>query len=171
MITNILKLNKIENRKIFAKSDKIDVAEQLREEILLFEPVWTEKQIDVNIDAEDELFIYGDDELLSLMWDNLLSNAFKFTPEGGKVTVTVKETGGKPVVTVADTGPGIPPEQRTRIFEKFYQGDTSHVTAGNGLGLALVKSVADLCGYTIAVESEVGAGSAFTVTLNKTLPK
>ena len=171
MITNILKLSKIENRKIFAKSDKIDVAEQLREEILLFEPVWTEKQIDVNIDAEDELFIYGDDELLSLMWDNLLSNAFKFTPEGGAVTVTVRETTGRPVVTVTDTGPGIPPEQRTRIFEKFYQGDTSHVTAGNGLGLALVKSVADLCGYTIAVESEVGAGSAFTVTLNKTLPK
>ena len=171
MITNILKLGKIENRKIFAKSDKIDLSEQMREEILLFEPVWTEKQIDVNIDAEDELFIYGDDELLSLMWDNLLSNAFKFTPEGGAVTVTVKETAGKPVVTVVDTGPGIPPEQRERIFEKFYQGDTSHVTKGNGLGLALVKSVADLCGYTVAVESEEGKGSTFTVTMNQTLPK
>ncbi|MBQ6066377.1 MAG: HAMP domain-containing histidine kinase [Clostridia bacterium] len=169
MVTNILTLNKIENRKIFTKSNKVLLGEQLREEVLLFEPEWTAKSITVDIDADDSVFVYGDKELLALMWSNLLSNAFKFTPEGGTVTAEVKEADGKILVSVADTGPGIPPEQRERIFEKFYQGDVSHVTRGNGLGLALVKSVADLCGYTVAVESEQGAGSCFTVTLNKTL--
>lgn len=169
MVTNILMLNKIENRKIFAKSDKVLLGEQLREEVLLFEPIWTEKNIAVDIDADDSVFVYGDKELLALMWSNLLSNAFKFTPEGGTVTAEAKEADGKILVSVADTGTGIPPEQLERIFERFYQGDTSHGTRGNGLGLALVRSVADLCGYTVTVESEQGAGSRFTVTLNRTL--
>ena len=145
------------------------LGEQLREDVLLFEPDWTAKNITVEIDADDDVFVYADKELLTLMWSNLLSNAFKFTPEGGTVTVTVREAGGKAQVCIADTSPGIPPEQLDRVFEKFYQGDASHVTRGNGLGLALVKSVADLCGYTIGVESEVGKGSRFTATLSQSL--
>ena len=169
MITNILTLSKIENRKILTKNDRVLLGEQLREDVLLYEPEWTAKNISVEIDADDEVFVCADKELLALMWSNLLSNAFKFTPEGGAVTVEVKEADGKISVSVADTGPGIPPEQRERIFEKFYQGDTSHVTRGNGLGLALVKSVADLYGYKVAVESEEGSGSRFTVTMNKAM--
>ena len=170
MVTNILTLNKIENRKIFAKSDKVLLGEQLREEMLLFEPEWTAKNIAVAVDADDSVFVFADKELLALMWSNLLSNAFKFTPEGGAVTAEVKEADGKITVSIADTGPGIPPEQQERIFEKFYQGDASHVTRGNGLGLALVRSVADLCGYTVAVESEEGKGSRFSVTMGNPQP-
>ena len=165
MVTNILTLNKIENRKIFPKSDKVLLGEQLREETLLFEPEWTAKNILPEIDADDELCVYADRELLSLIWTNLLSNAFKFTPPGGEVKVTVQKENGRPVVRVADTGPGIPPEQKERVFEKFYQGDASHVTQGNGLGLALVKSVADLYGYRIEADSEPGKGCIFTVRL------
>lgn len=165
MVTNILTLNKIENRKIFPKSDKVLLGEQLREETLLFEPEWTAKRIQPEIDADDELFVFADRELLSLMWTNLLSNAFKFTPAGGEVRVTVQNENGRPVVRVADTGPGIPPEQKERVFEKFYQGDASHVTQGNGLGLALVKSVADLYGYRVEADSEPGKGCIFTVRL------
>ena len=170
MVTNILTLNKIENQKIFAKSDKVLLGEQLREEVLLFEPVWSEKHITVEIDADDSVFVYTDRELLTVMWSNLLSNAFKFTPEGGTVTVQVKAAGENVQVGISDTGPGIPPEQRERIFEKFYQGDASHVTQGNGLGLALVRSIADLCGYRVGVDSEEGRGSRFTVTMRKALP-
>ena len=170
MVTNILTLNKIENQKIFAKSDKVLLGEQLREEVLLFEPVWSEKHITVEIDADDSVFVYTDRELLTVMWSNLLSNAFKFTPEGGTVTVQVKAAGENVQVGISDTGPGIPPEQRERIFEKFYQGDASHVTQGNGLGLALVRSIADLCGYRVSVDSEEGRGSRFTVTMRKALP-
>ena len=165
MITNILKLNKIDTQKILTKSDKVMLAEQLREEMLLFEPEWEKKRIAIGIEADDDLCVYADRELLSLIWTNLLSNAFKFTPENGEVTVTVQKKDGRPSVGVADTGPGIPPEQRERIFEKFYQGDAAHVTPGNGLGLALVKSVADLYGYTVTVESEPGKGSTFTVVM------
>ena len=165
MVTNILTLNKIENRKIFPKSDRVLLGEQLREETLLFEPEWTEKSISLTVDADDELCVYADRELLSLLWTNLLSNAFKFTPAGGAVTVTVRKENGRPVVSVADTGPGIPPEQQERVFEKFYQGDASHTTQGNGLGLALVKSVADLYGYRVEADSEPGKGCLFTVRL------
>ena len=165
MVTNILTLNRIETQKILPKSDKVMLAEELREAILLFEPEWEKKKIAVEMEADDDLFVYADRELLSLMWSNLLSNAFKFTPEGGAVTVTVKTENGKPLVSVADTGPGIPPEQRERIFEKFYQGDAARVSPGNGLGLALVKSAADLYGYTVTVESEPGQGSTFTITM------
>ena len=165
MVTNILNLNKIENSRIVTRNERIVLAEQLREETLLFTSVWTEKRIEPEIDADDGLYVNADPELTSLMWRNLLSNAFKFTPEGGTVKITAKKENGHITVSVADTGPGIPGDQQQHIFEKFYQGDSSHVTQGNGLGLALVKSVADLFGYRIALQSSPGSGSTFTVTL------
>ncbi len=165
MVSNILTLNRIENRRIVQKRDKIDVAEQLRESMLLFQSVWTEKKIEPEVDAEDGLYVYSDKETLDLIWRNLLSNAFKFTPEGGAVTAAAKRTGDRISVSITDTGPGIPEEQQPRIFEKFYQGDASHVTRGNGLGLALVKSAAELYGYELGLKSEAGKGSTFTVIL------
>ncbi|MBQ6234053.1 MAG: sensor histidine kinase, partial [Clostridia bacterium] len=96
-----------------------------------------------------------------------LSNAVKFTPEGGSITVTVKPENGNAVVSVQDTGCGITPETAKHIFEKFYQGDTSHATEGNGLGLALVKRVIDLTGGGISVSSTPGEGSTFTVKIRR----
>jgi signal transduction histidine kinase len=165
MITNILTLNKIENRQLNPRREKLNLAEQLREDVLLFEPLWTDKEIAPEIDADDSLYIYADPELTSLMWRNLLSNAFKFTPAGGTVKISAKKTDGRIQVCVSDSGPGIPETQQSRIFEKFFQGDRSHVTQGNGLGLALVKSVADLFNYRITLNSAPGKGCAFTVTL------
>ena len=103
-------------------------------------------------------------DYLELVWNNLLSNAVKFTEQGG-ITLSLKMRDGNAVVRVADTGQGISPEVGRHIFEKFYQGDTSHAGEGNGLGLALVKKVIDLLGGEIAVESEAGKGSTFTVIL------
>lgn len=167
MITNILKLNNLESQKIFTKKDKINLSEQLKEEILLFEQVWNEKNIDIDFNSEDSVIIMGDKELLSLMWSNLLSNAFKFTPENGSVCISISVDERYVYVSVKDTGEGIPEDKLQRIFEKFYQCDISHVTAGNGLGLALVKTIADIFGYEITVRSTVGTGSTFTVKLNK----
>ena len=167
MITNILKLNNLETQKIFTRNDKINLPEQLKEEILLFEQVWNEKNIDIDIASEDTVIIMGDRELLSLMWSNLLSNAFKFTPRNGSVRVEITGDAENVYVSVSDTGEGIPEEKQQRIFEKFYQCDTSHVTAGNGLGLALVKTIADIFGYRITVKSTVGKGSTFTVCLSR----
>ena len=108
-----------------------------------------------------------DAELLSLVWNNLFSNAIKFTEAGGMVTLSLKSEGEDAVVQVTDTGCGIQPEVGVHIFEKFYQGDTSHASQGNGLGLALVKRVVDIIGGDISVSSQVGKGSTFTVKLRK----
>jgi signal transduction histidine kinase len=102
---------------------------------------------------------------LDIVWSNLLSNAVKFTDEGGRVEVKLKKEGEKAIVSVTDTGCGISAESGARIFEKFYQADTSHAGEGNGLGLALVKKVIDVLGGTLSVSSEVGKGSTFTVAL------
>ena len=108
-----------------------------------------------------------DAELLSLVWNNLFSNAIKFTEAGGMVTLSLKSEGEDAVVQVTDTGCGIAPEVGAHIFEKFYQGDTSHASQGNGLGLALVKRVVDIIGGDISVSSQVGKGSTFTAKLRK----
>ena len=111
--------------------------------------------------------IKSDPELLSLVWNNLISNAVKFTPDGGTIGLSLKTEGGSVVVQVRDTGCGMKPEVGQHIFEKFYQGDTSHATQGNGLGLALVKRVVDILNGEIGVQSVYGEGSTFTVKFKR----
>lgn len=164
LVSNILKLNKLENQQIYPEKTEYDLGEQLAECILGFEEVWENKNIQLDTDIEDDVRITADKELLSLVWNNLLSNAFKFTDEGGTVKVSLKRAGGKVVASVTDSGCGISEETGKHIFDKFYQGDTSHATKGNGLGLALVKRVVDICGADIGVKSTLGEGSTFTVS-------
>ncbi len=167
LITNILKLNRLENQQIYPTAKRYNLGEQLAECLLNFESTWEKKEIEIETDIEEEVFVESDDELLSLVWNNLFSNALKFTENGGTVSVSLKSEGTYAVVKVSDTGCGISPETGKHIFEKFYQGDTSHATQGNGLGLALVKRVVDIIGGDISVESEVGKGSAFTVKIRR----
>ena len=167
MVSNILKLNKLENQNIYPDVKRYDLGEQLCECLLGFESVWEDKGIDIETDIADGVSITADPELLSLVWNNLFSNALKFTEPGGRVSVMLSADDTFAVVTVADTGCGISREVGSHIFEKFYQGDTSHAAKGNGLGLALVKRVVDIVGGEISVESEVGKGSEFTVRLGR----
>ncbi len=167
LITNILKLNKLENQQIFPTNERFDLSEQLCESLLQFEETWEQKIIEIETEIEDSIYINSDTELLSLVWNNLLSNAFKFTENGGKVGVSLTADSEFATVKISDTGCGISPETGKHIFEKFYQGDTSHAMQGNGLGLALVKRVVDIMQGEIAVESEIGKGSTFTVRLRR----
>ncbi len=165
LISNILKLNKLENQQIFPDQKVYDLGEQLCECLLNFENVWEQKGIEIDTDIAEDIYVESDSELLTLVWNNLFSIALKFTEAGGTVSVSLKTEDQYAVVQVEDSGCGISPEVGAHIFEKFYQGDTSHAAQGNGLGLALVKRVVDIVDGDISVESEVGRGSVFTVKI------
>lgn len=165
LITNVLRLNKLENQQIYPDMKKYNLSEQLCECLLQFENIWEEKNINMKTNIEDDVFIYADNELLSLVWNNLISNALKFTDENGLVSVELKIEEEYVVITIKDTGCGMSAETGKHIFDRFYQGDTSHATQGNGLGLALVKRVIDVVNGEIFVQSELGIGSKFEIRL------
>ena len=167
MMGNILKLNRLENQQIFPQTTEFDLGEQICECLLQYEDVWERSAIEINTDVAQEIKVRADSELLGLVWNNLFSNAFKFTPSGGTVSVSLTAEGEYAVVRVKDTGCGMTSEVGSHIFEKFYQGDPSHSAQGNGLGLALVKRVMDILKGEISVESEVGVGSTFTVKIRR----
>lgn len=167
MMTNILKLNRLEKQQIYPKAEQYDLGEQLCECLLAYENIWEKKAIEINTQIEEDVKVNTDKELLTLVWNNLFSNAFKFTPQGGVVSLVLETQGEYAVVKVIDTGCGMSPEVGKHIFEKFYQGDTSHATQGNGLGLALVKRVVDILQGEIRVESVKGQGSSFIVKFRR----
>ena len=167
LVTNILKLNKLENQQIFPQPQEFDLGEQICKRLLTFEDIWEKKNLEIETHIQDDVRIKSDPELLSLVWSNLISNAVKFTPEGGTIGVSLTSDEKIVVVSVSDTGCGIDPETGKHIFEKFYQGDTSHATQGNGLGLALVKRVMDILQGEISVQSTPGQGSTFTVRIRR----
>ena len=165
LITNILKLNKLENQQIFPDVKEFDLGNQLCECILNMEEIFERKNLELDTDIEEGVKIKSDEELLSIVWNNILSNAVKFTDEGGLITVSLRKNDDRAEVDISDTGCGMSPDVGRRIFEKFYQGDESHSGEGNGLGLALVKRVIDITGGEIFVESERGKGSKFIIKL------
>ncbi len=170
LITSILRLNKLENQQIFPEAKKYNLSEQLYQAILLFENEWESKELEIITDIEDNVQIEANAELLLTVWSNLISNAVKFTDDKGKITVTLKKDGRYATVRISDTGCGMTKDTGMRIFEKFYQGDTSHTTEGNGLGLALVKRVIDITKSEITVESELKKGTTFTVKIRLQSP-
>ena len=170
LVSNILKLNKLENQQIFPKNQPYDLSEQICECLFGFETQF-EEQIEIQVDIEENVIIQADEELMNLVWNNLFSNAVKFTESGGCVSVQLKKLADTVMISVSDTGCGMSAETMKHIFDKFYQGDTSHAGCGNGLGLALAKRITDISGGAIAVRSEIGKGSTFTVTLKADKPK
>lgn len=168
MMTNILRLNRLENQQIFPEAKEFDLGEQICECLLQYENIWEKAQIKIETDIAENIKIKADAELLALIWNNLFSNAFKFTEPGGTVSVRLTADEQCAVVEIKDTGCGMSSKVGSHIFEKFYQEDTSHSAQGNGLGLAIVKRVVDIIHGEIGVESAVGVGTTFTVKIRRT---
>ena len=167
LISNILRLNKLENQRIDPEIERYDLCGQLEECILNFEELWDEKELELEVDMDENAVIQADKSLMELVWNNLLSNAAKFTGPGGCVAVRQSVSEEYAEVAVTDTGCGMSKESVRHIFDKFYQGDTSHSKEGNGLGLALVRRILILMNGEISVVSEEGKGSTFTVRIPK----
>ncbi|MCM1306628.1 MAG: HAMP domain-containing histidine kinase [Bacteroides sp.] len=164
LVTNILNLNKLENQQLAPERTSFNLQELLINCVLGFEEIIDGKHLEPICDFED-ITIVSSAGYLELIFNNLLSNAIKFSEEGGKIVLTLKRIGEFAVIGVQDFGLGMSHETGMHIFDRFYQGDTSHAQEGNGLGLAIVKRVIDLLGGEISVESKLGEGSKFTVKL------
>lgn len=163
---NSLLMSRLDTQKIIPDKKPFSLDEQLRRCSILLSGQWTGKELDMTMDLDEAVYV-GDYDLMQHLWINLLTNAVKYTPKGGSITVTLKNEEKFIAVSVADTGKGIPPEDRERIFDKYYQTDKSHSKRGLGLGLAICKRIVQLCNGSLTVESEVGVGSTFTVKLPK----
>lgn len=164
LASNVLELSKIETQTILTDIKSFNAGEQLRQCVLLLTAKFEKKQLALNVDLHD-YELEGNKELLNQVWLNLLDNAIKFTPQGGEIGISMNRQNGGITFKFRDNGPGISPEALPKIFDKFYQQDTSHSTAGNGLGLTIVSKIVQLHGGTITCESLPFQGTEFIVTL------
>lgn len=166
LTSNILKLSKLENQEVITGKAEFALDEQIRCAILIMEPEWSEKGIDLDIDL-DKVSIIGNEDLLQQVWLNIIGNAIKFTEKGGTIGIKLMDLQDKIVIKVSDNGVGMNEETQRHIFDKFYQGDKSHLSKGNGLGLSLVKRIIELCDGEIKVRSKLYYGTTFTIGLPK----
>lgn len=166
LTSNMLKISRLDNQVIPNKQEEFSLDEQIRKIILLLEDKWEVKEIELDIDLEDTKF-YGDKELIEQIWINLIENAIKFSDFRGRISIKLKDFNNYIFVEISDNGIGMSEEEKSRVFEKFYQGDNSRVREGNGLGLAIVKRIIDICEGKIEIESKIREGTKFKIILYK----
>lgn len=164
LVGNILLLSKLENQSINTQQENFRIDEQIRQSIVLLEPAWEKKNIDFDVEM-DSIEYVGNEIMLRHVWNNLISNAIKFSPTDGTVKIRLTKKNGKIIFTVDDNGPGISDEAAKHIFDKFYQADSSHKEEGNGLGLSLVKRILIIVNGEVCAENLPEGGCRFTVTL------
>ena len=163
---NLLNLTLLESEEYTPERVTYRLDQQLKQIVLNSEPLWAEKEIELDLDLE-KVHITADQESMSQVWINLIHNSIKFTPSSGTISIKLKEYETLVEVRIRDTGIGISEEQKQHIFERFYKADSSRNRAygGSGLGLAIVKKVLDLHQGEIKVESEEGSGTEFIVRI------
>lgn len=162
--SNILALSKLENQEMIIDNREFRLDEQIRKSILVLEGKWAAKNIEFDMELPKQMY-YGSESLLAQVWSNILDNAIKHSPAGGIIHVNIQQTDTGVTVAISDQGEGMTEEIQKHIFEKFYQGDSSRKSEGNGLGLALVKRIIELCHGTVTVESAPGQGATFSIHL------
>ncbi len=162
---NTLLLSKVDAMQVVVEKEKYDLAEQLRKCVILLSRELDDKEIELEMDEDLTLPFYGNEELLQHVWINLLNNAIKFTPVGGTITIQGENKKDSISVKISDTGMGMNEETKAKIFDKYYQNDSSSIARGSGIGLSIVKRIVTLCEGTVKVDSWPGTGSVFTVSL------
>lgn len=166
LVHNILLLSKVDHQAILSNQSTFRLDEQIRQTIVLMEPEWDCKQLEFDADLDNVLYT-SNEGMLTHVWSNLLSNAIKFSPEAGTIRMSLKQTPSELIFTIEDEGPGVDETIKRHLFDKFYQGDSSHKSEGNGLGLALVKEILAACHGTIEVENVSPHGCRFIVRLSQ----
>ena len=164
LVGSILLLSKLENQQIPSHQVEYRLDEQVRQSIVALEPAWEQKDIEFDVEL-DRVSYLGNEPMMRHVWDNLISNAIKFSPNGGTVKIHLAKKLKRLIFTVEDQGPGLSEEAQKHIFDKFYQADASHKQEGNGLGLALVKRILTIEKGQITAENIPEGGCRFTVTL------
>lgn len=164
LLTNILVLSKLENQEMVHNKKEYRLDEQLRRAVLLLEDKWSKKNIDFDINLPKCRY-FGNEQLLNQVWYNLIDNAIKYSADNGNIKISLAFDNSQAIVSIFDNGCGMSDEVQKHIFEKFYQGDSSRKSEGNGLGLALVKRIVNLCNGEISVQSKIHSGTEFQVTL------
>lgn len=167
LVTNILRLNKLENQKLIPEIKRFNLSELIINKIIQYESIIEEKNIELDVNIQEDLYINSEESYIEIIVNNLLTNAIKFTNEKGTISVSLQKSKNEYEIKVKDTGIGMNAETGKHIFDKFYQGDTSHHKEGNGLGLSLVKKVIDIIGGSISVESEINKGTTFIVLIKE----
>ena len=165
LISNILQISKLDNQQIHLNKNKFRLDEQIRQSILQFSEPIENKNLNLDIELDDA-YINADEKLLNQVWTNIISNAIKYTPNEGTISISLIQE-EQLIVKISDTGEGMSEETLSKIFERFYQGETSHNQEGNGLGLSIVKRIVTLHDGNINVESKLKEGSTFTIYLPK----
>ncbi len=160
---NILSLSRLDNQEIVLQKEYFLLDEQIRRVLLSYEIKWEEKNLTIDLNLERIMF-YGNPPLLSQVWSNIIENAIKFSNYNGVLTIDCLTNNNKVYITIKDNGIGMDDEVRRHAFDKFYQGERSHNVKGNGLGLALVKRIVELCEGTVSIESEKGMGTAVMIS-------
>ncbi|HHT93530.1 MAG TPA: HAMP domain-containing histidine kinase [Clostridiaceae bacterium] len=166
--TNILYLTKLESQNIVTDKTSFSLDEQIRHSVILLEKTWTRKNLQIILDL-DPITYHGNKDITEQLWTNLLSNAVNASKENGKIEITAKEKENEIIVSIKDYGVGMTSDVLSRIFDKFYQGDTSRTSSGNGLGLPMVKRIVELCNGKIHVQSEPDRGTTFSITFPKSM--
>ena len=164
LVGSILLLSKLENQQIPTNQTEYRLDEQIRQSVVALETAWTQKAIELDVEL-DRVSYLGNESMMRHVWDNLISNAVKFSPQGGMVKLRLSRKLQKLIFTIEDQGPGLSKEAQKHIFDKFYQADSSHKQEGNGLGLALVKRILTIEKGQITAENIPEGGCRFTVTL------
>ncbi|MBI4974688.1 MAG: response regulator [Candidatus Omnitrophica bacterium] len=173
LIDDLLDISKLESGAVSMKRDRLDIANLIRSITASFKPELEKKSIDLNLNLPEENLIWGDSDRLEQVFNNIVSNAIKFTSQQGRIEFTFEDIGDNIRITMSDNGPGISKENLPKVFDKFSSLGVvdSGIVKGTGIGLSIAKDIVEMHKGSIWVESELGKGSKFFVELPKDLRK